>query len=354
MAHPILIVLGKSFGLKALTDKRGVTAIGTIILACTLVLLVPLLCIFVFLSATKTQYSIIDLSFNREHIPKELKREKEFIENMRIDFAKIDSELRTIDNDNADRNFIKSVYYVLYSNGDINIYNDVYNEFVGVFFVRDVFVPETEEQSLEGENEGLENEPIVTYTYITDKEIIYNKFNIGLKKQKQIEIIYSYITTGNIPIGISNLSGLSADALKDKDFKNLMEEATKYIGYPYVWGGSNPQTSFDCSGYICYVYTKSNTYNLARTTAQGIYNQSIYVSANEVKAGDLVFFTGTYSTTDTITHIGIYVGDNKMLHAGDPIGYADITSSYWSKHFYSFGRLPIEKSEDKFDENQED
>lgn len=347
MAHPILIALGKSLGLKAITDKRGMTFIATIILACIIILLVPLICIFAFLSATETQYSIVDLSFSNEPIPKELKNDKDFIENMRVDFEKIDSELRRIDDNTADRNFIKSVYYVLNCYGEVALNNDVYNDFVGVFFVRTETMPETEESDLNGVLDGQEDvvEPIVTYTYITDKEEIFISLNVSLEKQKQIEIIYSYVTTGNIPVGISDLSGLSADALKDKQFKNLMDEATKYIGYPYVWGGSTPQTSFDCSGYICYVYTQSNTYNLPRTTAQGIYNQTIYVSASEVKAGDLVFFTGTYDAGVPVSHIGIYVGDNKMLHCGNPIGYADITSSYWSSHFYAFGRLPIVEKE---------
>ncbi len=118
-----------------------------------------------------------------------------------------------------------------------------------------------------------------------------------------------------------------------------MGEATKYIGRPYVWGGSSPSTSFDCSGFICWSYTKSGVYNLPRTTAQGIYNQCAPVKKEDLKPGDLVFFTGTYNSGSPVSHIGIYVGDNQMLHAGDPIGYANLGNSYWIKHWYGGGRL---------------
>lgn len=131
------------------------------------------------------------------------------------------------------------------------------------------------------------------------------------------------------------------NAFDTEMFNKLMTEATKYIGMPYVWGGSSPSTSFDCSGYICWVYTKSGVYNLSRTTAQGIFNQCAKLSREEAKAGDLIFFTRTYETKNAVTHIGIYLDDGKMLHCGSPIGYADIDSSYWKSHLYAFGRLPI-------------
>ena len=143
----------------------------------------------------------------------------------------------------------------------------------------------------------------------------------------------------------------SYDAFDTEMFNRLMNEATKYIGYPYTWGGSSPSTSFDCSGYICWVYTKSGVYNLPRTTAQGIFNQCEPLSREEAKAGDLVFFTKTYETKNKVTHIGIYLDNGKMLHCGSPIGYADIDSSYWKSHFYAFGRLPIVIHNDKTNEN---
>ena len=132
---------------------------------------------------------------------------------------------------------------------------------------------------------------------------------------------------------------IPGEALDDPAFAALMEEATKYIGWPYVWGGSSPSTSFDCSGFVCWVYTASGVHNLPRTTAQGIYNQCAIISHSEAKPGDIIFFTGTYDSPGPVSHVGIYVGDGMMLHCGSPIQYANINSSYWQTHFYAFGRL---------------
>ena len=128
------------------------------------------------------------------------------------------------------------------------------------------------------------------------------------------------------------------EALKDDRFAAMMEEATKYIGYPYVWGGSSPSTSFDCSGYISWVLNHSG-WNVGRQTAQGLYNLCTPVSMAQVKPGDLVFFKGTYDTPG-VSHCGIYVGNSIMLHCGDPISYTNLNSKYWQEHFYSYGRLP--------------
>ena len=125
----------------------------------------------------------------------------------------------------------------------------------------------------------------------------------------------------------------------DPSFAALITEAEKYLGYPYVWGGSSPSTSFDCSGFVCYVYTHSGVHNLPRTTATGIYNQCAIVSRSEAKPGDLIFFTKTYNSDGPVSHVGIYVGDGMMIHCGSPIQYANINSSYWQEHFYAFGRL---------------
>ncbi len=119
----------------------------------------------------------------------------------------------------------------------------------------------------------------------------------------------------------------------------LLTEASRYIGYPYVWGGSSPSTSFDCSGFVCYVFTNSGVHNLPRTTAQGIYNQCTPVSASDAQPGDIIFFTGTYASSGPVSHVGIYCGDGVMVHAGDPIKYSNINTSYWQSHFYGFGRL---------------
>ena len=123
--------------------------------------------------------------------------------------------------------------------------------------------------------------------------------------------------------------------LADETFAAILEEAEKYVGFPYVWGGSNPSTSFDCSGFVSYVYNQCG-WSFGRLGAQGLYN--ISTRTNSPKPGDLVFFTGTYDTPG-ISHVGIYVGDGWMLHCGDPIQYANLNNSYWQSHFYAYGKL---------------
>ena len=130
---------------------------------------------------------------------------------------------------------------------------------------------------------------------------------------------------------------VNAAYLTDEKFATLIAEAEKYLGYPYVWGGSNPSTSFDCSGFVSYVLTNSGLVNTGRLGAQGLYDVCSPVSSADVKPGDLVFFVGTYDTPG-VSHVGIYVGDNVMLHCGDPIQYTSINTSYWQSHFYAFGR----------------
>ena len=133
---------------------------------------------------------------------------------------------------------------------------------------------------------------------------------------------------------------IPASALSDPQFAAMMEEAEKYLGYPYVWGGSNPNTSFDCSGFVSWVVNNCGVgWNLGRLGADSLRHTCSYVSPANARPGDLIFFEGTYDTTGA-SHVGIYVGDNMMIHCGDPIQYADITSSYWQQHFLSFGRLP--------------
>lgn len=128
------------------------------------------------------------------------------------------------------------------------------------------------------------------------------------------------------------------EALSDKTFAAMMAEATKYLGYPYVWGGSSPATSFDCSGYVCWVLNHSG-WNVGRITAESLYQRCIRVSPSEAKPGDLIFFTKTYKTSRTVTHVGIYMGENQMIHCGDPIKISRIDTTYWKSHFYAFGRL---------------
>ena len=121
-------------------------------------------------------------------------------------------------------------------------------------------------------------------------------------------------------------------------FAVLIAEAERHLGTPYVFGANGPN-AFDCSSYVCWVFTHSGIYHLPRTTAQGIFNQSTPIPPSEAQRGDLIFFTGTFSTTRTVTHVGIYTGDGFMIHAGSPVQYTSINTPFWTRHFYSFGRL---------------
>ena len=153
-----------------------------------------------------------------------------------------------------------------------------------------------------------------------------------------------YLFNGGLPPGGSDGSGtpgidyqVPAEALTDEEFAAIYKEAQKYVGTPYVWGGSTPETGFDCSGYVCWVYNQ-NGYDVGRTTANGLWQKSQHISEAEAKPGDLVFFKGTYDTPG-MSHVGIYLGNGKMVSAGDPIKYADIHSSYWQQYLAGFGRL---------------
>lgn len=128
------------------------------------------------------------------------------------------------------------------------------------------------------------------------------------------------------------------EALADEQFAAMIAEAEKYLGYPYVWGGANPSTSFDCSGFVSWVVNHTG-WNFGRLTADGLLGVCTPVSSANARPGDLIFFQGTYNTSGA-SHVGIYVGNGMMIHCGDPISYANINTSYWQSHFYTFGRLP--------------
>lgn len=133
---------------------------------------------------------------------------------------------------------------------------------------------------------------------------------------------------------------IPAEALSDEKFARMIAEAEKHLGYPYVWGGASPSTSFDCSGFVCWVINNcGNGWNVGRTTADGLRGACAQVSPSEAKPGDIIFFQGTYNTAGA-SHVGIYVGDGMMIHCGNPIQYTSIESPYWQQHFMAFGRLP--------------
>ena len=130
------------------------------------------------------------------------------------------------------------------------------------------------------------------------------------------------------------------EALSDERFAAMIAEAEKYLGYPYVWGGSSPSTSFDCSGFVCWVINHSGAGSVGRTTAQGIFNYTTPIAPSEAKPGDIIFFTGTYDSGSAVSHVGIYAGNGMMIHCGNPISYASVNTPYWQSHFYAYGRLP--------------
>ena len=207
----------------------------------------------------------------------------------------------------------------------------------------------------EFDEDGNEYEVEVPYTYYTCTVTLEN-FNLShvpvyIMSEEQLGMYATYMATlgnrtdlfpgsdyiGKYTEGYTDYE-VPPEALADEKFAAILTEAEKYLGYPYVWGGSSPSTSFDCSGFVSWVINHSG-WNMGRLGAQGLCNICTRVSAANVKPGDLVFFQGTYDTPG-VSHVGIYVGDNRMIHCGDPISYANLNTSYWQSHFYCYGRLP--------------
>lgn len=254
----------------------------------------------------------------------------EFINEIKDGYKKLDSAADAI-SENLDKDTIHAVYYTLYFGEDKKLPDDFYKKFVECFVSRTKDKDGNEIISQCSLQEALPKLSVVTGK-MTD--------NIT---QAQVDELISVLRFGMSTAGDdgNEYFGPKPEAYSDATFAKLMGEATKYIGYPYVWGGSTPSTSFDCSGFVCWSYTHSGVYNLPRTTAQQIYNQCAKISISEAKPGDLVFFTKTYVTSEPVTHIGIYVGDGLMLHCGNPIKYASIDTDYWKSHYYGMGRLPL-------------
>ena len=216
---------------------------------------------------------------------------------------------------------------------------------------RTVTDPETGESS----EEEYEYDVEVPYTYYICTVTLEN-FNLShvpvyIMSQDQLSMYATYMATlGNrsdlFPTSayVGRYNGsyqtyeIPPEALADETFAAMMAEAEKYLGYPYVWGGSSPSTSFDCSGFVSWVINHSG-WNVGRLGAQGLYNICTPVSPANARPGDLVFFQGTYDT-DGMSHVGIYVGNSTMLHCGDPISFTNLNSSYWQAHFAAYGRLP--------------
>jgi hypothetical protein len=186
--------------------------------------------------------------------------------------------------------------------------------------------------------------------YVTLENFDLSHVPVYIMSEEQLSLYAVYMSTlGNRPdlfAGHPNAAGredyldydVPPEALEDETFAAMLAEAEKYLGFPYVWGGSSPSTSFDCSGFVSWVLNHSG-WDVGRLGAQGLCNITTPVSASNARPGDLVFFKGTYDTPG-VSHCGIYVGNSMMIHCGDPISYANINSNYWQSHFYTFGRLP--------------
>ena len=206
------------------------------------------------------------------------------------------------------------------------------------------------------DSEGNEYEEEVPYTYYICNVTLENRdlshLPVSLMDEEALSLYAAYMQTlGNRPdlfpsgsypnastIKEPTYYEIPPEALKDEAFAAMIAEAEKYVGFPYVWGGSSPSTSFDCSGFISWVVNHSG-WNVGRQTAQGLYSLCTPVSPEQARPGDLVFFVGTYDTAG-MSHVGLYVGNSVMLHCGNPISYTNLNSSYWQSHLFCYGRLP--------------
>ena len=206
------------------------------------------------------------------------------------------------------------------------------------------------------DSEGNEYDVEVPYNYyicnVTLENFDLSHLPVYMMDEEQLSLYAAYMSTlGNRPDLFGggeypNASTLQEptyydippEVLEDEAFAAMIAEAEKYLGYPYVWGGSSPSTSFDCSGFVSWVINHSG-WNVGRLGAQGLYNICTPVSSAQAKPGDLIFFKGTYDTPG-VSHVGIYVGGGMMIHCGSPISYTSINTNYWQAHYFSFGRLP--------------
>ena len=210
----------------------------------------------------------------------------------------------------------------------------------------------TDPETGETTTEEIPYDYYILHVTLTNKNIEALAGELLTPEQKEMFDIYME-TKGNKPdiFGDDYAAGtpgggeytdyeIPPEALSDERFAAMIAEAEKYLGYPYVWGGSSPSTSFDCSGFVCWVINQSGVGSVGRTTAQGIFNYTTPIAPSEAKPGDIIFFTGTYDSGSAVSHVGIYVGNGMMIHCGNPISYASVNTPYWQSHFYAYGRLP--------------
>lgn len=329
-------VLAAKAVLIAATDKRTWTAAASVVAAVLTPFILIIVVILSALSGTSSHNNAaVDLTFHGGYLSSKLPADyRMYIEKMRESFVDLDAALADInamsEDGEVDAYQVKAIFYSLFFGADQpRMDNGDYRSLADCFVIYEERLDE-------------EEEPYTVAVPITNLETVYGNLAILLGKpvtaenKSNAQRIYVLAKYGQVSPG----SGLPpGEALGDGSYAALIAEAEKYLGYPYVWGGSTPQTSFDCSGFVCWVYTQSGVYNLPRTSASGIYNQCAIVPRDEAQPGDLVFFTKTYVSSGPISHVGIYVGGGKMLHCGSPIQYTSIETNYWREHFYAMGRL---------------
>lgn len=330
MAAPAAVLAAKAV-LAAASDKRVWTAVATVVAAVLtpfILIIVMILC--VLSGAAGHNNSAVDLAFNGGYLSSGLPADyRMYVEKMQESFRELDAALAEInvmaEGGTVDGYRVKAVFYSLFFGAEQPRMNDDdYRGFADCFVTYE------------------ERETYMVAVPITDMGTVYGNLSSLLgrgitdENKANAQRIYVLAKYGKAGPG----SGLPpGEAMGDGSFAALIAEGEKYLGYPYVWGGSTPETSFDCSGFVCWVYTHSGAYPLSRTTATGIYNQCAIVPKGEAQPGDLVFFSGTYASGGPVSHVGIYVGGGRMLHCGSPIQYTSIETAYWRKHFFAFGRL---------------
>lgn len=335
MAAPAVVLVAKA-ALVAVSDKRVRTVIASVVAGILAPFILIVVVILSMLSGTAGHNnSAVDLTFNGGYLSASLPADyRMYIEKMRESFQELDAVLSDIDaiseGGTVDRLRVKSIFYSLFFGAEQPRMND--DDYRGF---ADCFVEYEEREDEEGET-------YMVAIPITDHGAVYGNLSALLGRgitdddKANAQRIYVQAKYGQAVPGNSLPPG---EAMGDGSFAALIAEGEKYLGYPYVWGGSTPQTSFDCSGFVCWVYTHSGVYPLSRTTAAGIYNQCAIVPKEDAQPGDLVFFTGTYACSSPVSHVGIYVGGGQMLHCGSPIQYTSIETPYWQAHLYAFGRL---------------
>ena len=320
-----------------LSDRNGRTVVFSVIAALvTPVILIATMIMCTLSGTVDHNISAVQLSFHGGYLSSKVPAEyRMYIENMQDSFEKLDGVLNEINGmaeaEEVDPYQVKAIFYALFFGKEYPRMDEGdYRAFA------DCFVEYEEREDEEGE----------TYTVaipIQSLNMVYGNLaaelnqEVSLEDKTNVQRIYMLAKYG---VSVPGGNGLPpGQAMGDGSFSALMAEATRYIGYPYVWGGSSPSTSFDCSGFVSWVINNcGNGWNVGRQTADGLRSCCAYVSPSEAKPGDLIFFQGTYNTPGA-SHVGIYVGDNMMIHCGNPIQYANISSAYWQEHFMAFGRI---------------